>query len=458
MPTGRSLHAYPEHDVTGAHKGVGGVVASEQRRALRSEVAEWMVDLMVKNGLMQPQIGGYACVGAQLDLERLSSALRLLFDTEPVLGCRFVAEGTRPRWERLDSIDDEVTVLVRPSELPAQDALAWLAHPFDPGSRAQLRSVLFRGADCDALAIKFSHVAVDGYCVKEGFYQVAEWYTRLGTDPYFSVLGQPPNRPRSISPIVRTASLTDRLGALRPPEAFPPTGWGLPAEPSVDGEPLYLRRTLAREAFMAARAWAAERGAAVDDLLLAAYCMTLRAQLEPHVGADAPVQFSCDYRPWLPSGTRPAFGNLSGSWWVDSHICGESLERSVRAIAEQSERWRAGRPAVSAALSSRLAEVMPYRLLARSARVDEASLGHGYPALTNVGVIDDARLRFDDAETTDAMVVGPIGLPPGFVLGACTFGDRLTLTAGIHTGSADRRRAEAIVDGVVTRLEIAAAL
>lgn len=47
-----------------------------------------------------------------------------------------------------------------------------------------------------------------------------------------------------------------------------------------------------------------------------------------------------------------------------------------------------------------------------------------------MGVLSPERLRFSDTEASDAYFVSPLQWAPGFLMGASTFRDNLTLTVG----------------------------
>jgi NRPS condensation-like uncharacterized protein len=428
---------------------------------LPSEFVEWAILMMIENGFMRPQLGAVVTLDGKVQAQRLARAVRLVLDAEPVLGCRFVADAKKPYWERLTTLDDRSALTVEDADDPDAAAREFIASAFDPAAGPQLQARLLRGPHGDVLAMKLSHLAVDGGAVKECLYLVADLYRRLGLQPDLSVT---PNLDgaRSLLPAAREASWSERLRALKPQELLPKTDWGIPGLGRERGHQQHLVRRVPPDAFGRLRQWGRDRGATVNDMILTAYIRSLFAALRPAPGDATPVQLSCDLRRWLPADTKTALSNISATWSIDiPRVEGESFAGTLARVVERTGAWKAGAPGVRQAVGLSMAYrlVMPQGIgvMRRPMKNNPVTDTAGYPTLTNIGVIDEAKVDFGrETAVADAYLLGPIAFPTGYVLTASTFRDELTLSTGIDTLAIDLRLAESLLDGTVRELGSAA--
>jgi NRPS condensation-like uncharacterized protein len=425
----------------------------------RAEFMDWIVELMVESKMMGAQMGAAVRFDGRLDEARVRRALRLLVDAEPVLGCRFAIDGV-PHWVRLDDLDGRVAFEVLPSADPEADAAAYVATGLDPREGPQVRGAILRGREGDKLVLKTTHVALDGGALKQMLYLLARLYRTLEMDPDF--VPEPDPRPRSLASIAKTASFVDRLKAVRFRRNFPHTDWSVPGLGGA-GEPTYIADAIAPEDFGPLAGFGKSRGATVHDLLLAAYCRALFAELKPPPGARTPVNMSADLRPWLPPNAVMALANLPATWAVMvTPMEAEGFEGTLARVVERTREWKAadvGRTrAVESVLGNRLVRLFGFQTLRRHwAMITRTLEGTGYPSLTNIGEIDSTKLDFgEDASVADCYLFGPIGYPGGLIVTVTTFRRRLRVSAGIDALSTDVRLARRVLDGTVAELRAVA--
>lgn len=422
-----------------------------------SEFVEWAILMMIENGFMRPQLGAIVRFQGRLQAPRAAKAVRLVMDAEPVLGCRFVADAKRPYWERLATLDDRAVLMVQDADDPEDAAREFLASPFDPTTGPQLEALLARGPHGDVLALKLSHLAVDGGAVKECLYLLAETYRRLELEPDLAVT---PNLDgaRSLLPAARGARWGERLRAMKPQELLPPTDWGITGLGKERGHQEHIVRRVPQQESRALREWGRDRGATVNDLLLAAYLRALFATLRPAQGDATPVQMSCDLRRWLPPGTRTALSNISATWSINiPPVEGETFAETLARVVERTRAWKASEPGVRQAvglwIASRLVMPQGVEVMRKPIKGNPVTDTTGYPTMTNIGVIDETLVDFGEGvAVADAYLLGPIAFPTGYVLTASTFRDEMTLSAGIDTLAIDLGLAESLLDGTVREL------
>ncbi len=428
-------------------------------QTLRAEFMDWIVDLTVDSGMMGAQLGVAVRFGGRIEAGRMSRAVRLMLDAQPVLGSRFVADGL-PRWERLSDLDDRVTLEILAGTDPEQDAAAYVARGLDPAEGPQVRVAVLSGPVGDTLVLKSTHVAVDGGGLKQMLYLLGDLYRKLADDPDFAP--EPDRRPRSLASIARTAGFADRLRAVRFRRNFPRTDWAVPGL-GGEGQPMYLADAIGPEDFGPLAAFGKARGATIHDLLLAAYFRALFAELKPLPGAHTPVNMSADLRPWLPKDAVMPLANLPATWAVTvTPVEGELFEGTLARVVERTRAWKAsdvGRTrAVESVLGDRLVRMLGWGTLHRHWKwISRAFEGTGYPSLTNIGEIDESRVDFGEGlPVEDAYLFGPIGYPGGLIVTASTFRRLMRLSAGIDARSTDVTLAQRVLDGTAAELRAVA--
>ena len=87
----------------------------------------------------------------QLDAERLSKALDLTIDAEPILGFRWVAKWLRPYWERVEERTRD-TLLLTSKKIEYEK---FMTRPMDPSTGPQIEGCLWRASDKDRLLLSF---------------------------------------------------------------------------------------------------------------------------------------------------------------------------------------------------------------------------------------------------------------------------------------------------------------
>ncbi len=425
-----------------------------------AEFIDCTVYVMGTAGIYQLHLGGVVQVDGRLDESRLRRALRLLLDAEPVLACRFDPDATPPVWCRLDTLDDARLLDVREAQDPVSDASAFIAEPFESSAVPQFAAALLRGPSSDTLAVRIGHVAADGGALKETLYLIGEIYRRLGEEPAWT---PEPNIEGVREPVVQ-AGFLERLRLLSKSEMefAPPSDWGSVPELGGRGPVTYVSAWVEPEVFRSARATGKSVGATVNDIILTAYYRTFYRLVGAAPGGRTPVLMTVDLRKHLPEGTKTALSNISSVWTVHlSAVGGEGFEDTLKRVVEVTSEWkRAGAGRANAAgipLAKKVMgrKVIPFfrKQVSKMTEADSDQQGGAVPLLTNIGVIDEARLDFGSATpVTDGWLFAPAS-HMGIGLAASTYHDRLHLSTGTEFAAMDERLVHEMVDGSAREIE-----
>ena len=395
------------------------------------------------------QIQAVMVLDGRIDRELLARAVRLTLDAEPIMGCRFV-ERLRPYWQRRQDLDhlELVSVAECATESDASDALMeFLTAAGDPRHVPLVRVKVLR-ADSDTISVKVDHIAADTGGTRDYLYLLCDTYNRLVEDPGYRPL---PNAAgdRSLNQVLGRFSLTEKARSLR--HGFPPRpAWGFPWKGGGQGDYSFAIRRMPEESFRALEAYGKGHQATINDCLLAAYYRAFFEIAGTPPGTGCTVLVPIDLRRNLPEETAGAICNLSGQLYpVIAMKRGEGFAGTVERVRDAMGVFKAHMPGIGAAIGVAAVVSPGVRVASRfygSMIAAALRSGRCNPYLSNMGRLSPERLDFAGAPVKDAYLVSPLMSPPGFLVGASSFADRLTLTIGYAGAGENRETVERLLD------------
>jgi NRPS condensation-like uncharacterized protein len=394
--------------------------------------------------VQEPRIRCLIHFEGRLDGEALRRAVDLSLGAAPLMGCAF--DEARHRWTEPRISARNMLCIV---EGPEDDALQYLLSTIDCAREPQLKLFLVKGAQSDALAAIVNHQVCDGAGFKQYLYLLADLYSKCarGEEP-----APPAPGPRGLDQLLRNLNFGRKLNILwaREDTPRPDPAMVLP----LDGgeSPAIVAATIEAESLDALRRYARGQGVSVNDLLLTAYARALRRA----TGCGA-IVLPCpvDLRKYQKPGQRCGVCNLTGSYTCAVDIApGEVFCETLRKVAAR----MAAQKVSDACLKGPMLFHMAYHALPFPAVRMLFEKVSPVPVIgyTNLGVLDDARLRFGDCDAREAFISTALKRPPYFQLSISTFRGRCALTASLYASKADRQRVDDFLRQIVQELEDAA--
>ena len=400
---------------------------------------------------------------AHLDADRLARAVRLSFDAEPVVGCAFRTDERRAYWERLPHFDGTTISVHENVADPDEMMRSFQAVPLeDEGPQAGV--ALFRAAERDVLGVKISHVVGDGRAAKQYAYLLASIYSRLGVDAEFAPVPNLRTRP-SGRDVWANLTASQRREARKAKSWTSPT-WPAPESTSAGKGLTYRWLTLPPEQFALLKAYGADRGCTVNDMMLTAVLRACISRLNPPVGVPLSLMYTADLRRYLPDAAGLPVCNLSISGSLDiERVNDESFEDTLRRVHQRMQRWaemcHGAGPLASAERVAGLGYRITERLLGlafRAGGASDKSPQKTYPWFTNIGVIDDARLRFDDVAPDSGFMFGPGADGVSIVPVVSTYRDALTVCMGYGDSDENTQLVEGLLSSIAGEITGASAV
>ena len=383
-----------------------------------------------------------ASFSGELDPDLLRKSVALSAGAFPLIRCRFGGAGGRLRWRETGRPADLVSF--SETEHAAEETERFLCAALDEAAGPQIKFGLFRQDGKDTLAVRMNHMLCDAAAFKEYLYLVCGIYTGLENheDVHPPVSGS-----RRLGQLLRPFSVRDRIRILagkndmltHDPERF-----------DLEGDlanPFIERRTIPRDSFLRMAAFAKSRHATVNDLLLAALIRVLSRLF----GRPVAVPCAVDLRKYLPGRKAEGFCNLVTNLTCDvgeepGASFGQTLDRVRRAM----DRQKASPVCLkSMILLEKIFDLLPYKA---AKYLFEKNFSNAPIAFTNLGVLDDGRLRFGTSEITGAYMTGSIKYSPYFQMAVSTFRNQPTLSVNLYGTPSDRKMVSGVLDDVILEL------
>ncbi len=398
----------------------------------------------------------------KLDFDKLTSAVRLSFDAEPVLGCRFV-EGNPPYWKRMGNIDKVKFCTFEEADDIDAAVQSFLESPLDMDKDAKIKVKLIRSEPYDILAIKANHACCDGTGIKEYVQLLSELYSKILSGDRFMPI--PSKRGRSDQDrLFNSLGITDPDALLIPGADVTIPTWAFPWIQGTSNVTRIVTCRLLPDQMEMIGGYAKSRKVTINDLIITAYCRAMLKMGQPVYGVPMSINITVDLRRYLPDKKTEAIRNLSGSsniWlsMVENEAFGDTLSRVAFMTAEMKK----GYPGLQSAIGlERLEKISFKETLAyyqATARVGKnmpdcpAFYGNRcVPALSNMGILSKELIKFGAASAIDYYIIPPVVSAPGILLVAGTYNSIMTMGAGFFENTVPHDDMKKLLDNIKAEL------
>ena len=381
------------------------------------------------------------------DAEILRKSVVASIEAISILGTRYVA-GAKPHWTSLDPADFGRAVVIARTEIEFQ---AFTVSRVDESVGPQIRVCLLDSGPF-AVALKLNHMVCDAAGFKSYLYFLSKIYSEMRNDPSHrptAIVGDRSMRAvlKHFTPGVKFKSLflqrrdNNRSGDHR----FPMSEGG-------EAQPFILTRKLGPERVAALKYYCRDKGATLNDAVLTAFYRGLFHTLELRPRDELQIPLMVDMRRDLGETGEPRpLTNLSSMVMTQLDYRPEepfecALGR-VKAVMDAKKGADIG-------LNAFIKLDLLYRILGdRTAnRLLRSQLKQPLICMTNVGVLDSARISFGDLRPYDAFMCGSIKYKPYFQLAISSYADELTLSVNLSGDPSDRDRILSFFDTVEAEL------
>lgn len=395
----------------------------------------------------------------RIDFDKLSGAVRLSVDEEPVLGCRFI-EHAPPYWKRMENIDHITFCSMEETDNIEEAVHRFLESPLDMDLDPMVKVKLIRSEQYDTLCIKLNHTCCDGAGAKEYIHLLSRIYSSMDCENS-SYVPKP-----SIRDNEDHIKAFNNLGIKHPemdnsmvesPRTVWPFRWKSVGQKDITP---FVVCKLPYGQLDALSKYGKERGATINDLILTAFYRAMFKISKPPYHVPMDIGLTVDLRRYLLDNKASAIRNFSGGIVLRiARLKDESFEGTLSRVVSLMNRKKSKNPGYQCATGAERAEMMSFhQFLAFSkfmSKASDAILKKCYycsPGLSNLGLISKTLIKFGDHVVTEAYIIPPVIRMPGIMLVASSYNGILTLAAGYYKGSVSKGNFEKLLNKIKSEL------
>lgn len=371
-------------------------------------------------------------LNSQIDESRLAQSVDLLSDVFPLIRCRFVQGPGKPYWED-EGFSADSMVFLRYTDHPDAEIQKVICSKSDELVDPQFSVYIIRGKGSDTLCAIINHMICDAAGFKEILYLLCSIYSHLKYNPGYCPIVE--NTPRNVQQVLDEFGWKDKLKILSHRYSLSRHDGNIVFGLEGDNDsPFIVTHTIARERFLAAKSFAKQYGATVNDLILAAY---LRALQQVIPGKAAAIQCILDLRKYLPYPNARHFCNLTSNLVcnIGPDVGDEFRDTLLKVKSVMDAEKRQVSCLHMIMLVDAVFRFLPYALCKK---VVLKAYRNPPLAMSNIGVLDQNRLAFDHIPVKSAYMTGSVKYKPYFQLAVSTFRDEPTLSVAFHGTQTDQ--------------------
>ena len=323
-----------------------------------------------------------------------------------------------------------------------------LLSSIDRTCESQLKIFLAKEEKHDTLCVIINHMISDGGGLKEYLYLLADLYSKCEKDAGYHVKLQSSGK-RNLNQLLRNLSLKQKLGILfsKAPSYKLNPAMILPIKGDLSNPFVAIHR-IEKEPFARIRNFAKSSHSSVNDMFLAAYIRTLhRVTGCTNLTVPCPV----DLRKYKKAGQKCGICNLTANY--SCHVdmpCDESFGDTLKKISAQMQAQKKSNACLKGPmLYNMMFHILPFgtvrKLFYKISPVPVTSY-------TNLGILDDEKLRFSNLIIEDAFISTAVKHVPYFQLSVSTYGGCCTMTSSLYGTEEDRKKVEDFLNQVEAEL------
>lgn len=389
----------------------------------------------------------------RIDESRLSRAMRMSLDAEPILGCRFVDHPLKPFWERREDLHQiAICPVIVPTDLD-KACQEFLAEPLDPCTDPQIQMRLFR-TELDTLCIKMNHMVVDAGGLIEYVHLLGQLYKQIGSHQA-DVAALNRGGDRGQGQVLRHIPVRKVLTSFFY-SRMPDSGLGFPMTGTDRSGRSFIKHTITAERIAAIKRYCREHQVTMNDVLHTACFRALFEVLDPPAHQPLPLQATLNMRQYLPAGRTNALCNLVGIFFpAVMREPGASFEKTLKHVHEELQKEKTRQSWIAASVLLEFGFIFGF---AAAKRITHFVLGRisdektHHPAFANIGHLSEEQIDFGEVGCSDFVMYGPIPFPPASILSVNSYRDSMHITTGFCHSATDALLHEKLVQQFVAEL------
>ena len=402
---------------------------------------------------------------SHIEEETFESAINRSLEVFPILKSSYVTGAYRSYWLedngsksriKLELVEHENDDRDITGFQDDRDITGFLRDEIRETSGPQLKFKIIRTRVNDTIMISMNHMICDASDFKRYLYILSSIYTELLKDksyvPEFILDGSRSGVRVYRKFLAGLKSREDRLRALFRLQNHRSYPLSMSLKENGSLYPFIAARSIDRERFQSLKQYCEVNKVTINDIFLAAFIRTVQQYIPiSESGIDIPCMV--DLRRFLKEDKFDALKNLTSTLIVNiGKDVGNSRDETVKKVHQRVAELIDDFPA----LDGYLYLILLFKLLPIS--VIKTFIDRHFKsfpiAFSNLGIIDQEKLRFGDLVVEDCMMTGSIKQKPYFWLALSSYNKKVTLTINLNGNMEDQQFAEKFLEHLEKELPI----
>ncbi len=388
----------------------------------------------------------------KLDVKILKQVIVWTIEKVPVLHSAFHGNLVEPYWSLEDYTVSDILTEKETNHLE-KDIDDFITGDIEIESNVQIKMLLLHDGDRDVLCVLVNHMCMDGGDMKYFMKKLAENYNKLlngnrdlhiktGSRSYDAVYSK-----LSGEELAHAKGLYKNISQVKDEHYFPLT------KPAEDDYKMIVRRKIDRDRFAQFRKIGKTMDVTVNDLMLAVY---IRALYQVGMyGDDERLTIPCmvDLRRHIVGGGEDTgLTNHTGFMQCSTSKKGATINdtlieviRSVRQSKKDAYMGLYSLPLLKLAYA-----IFPYV-------ISETAIKIGYLnpliGMSNIGILEDGKLKMGDANLVDGFMTGAIKYKPYMQLALTSLLGEVTMSVAIKGNDVDKAKVNEFFDLLIANVD-----
>ena len=390
-----------------------------------------------------------------INLEVLEKAMRLAIYAEPVFSY-FYKEGAKTSWwQKQEVIDTALLIdLIEVKSHYENEIDNFLTLEIQPFSFPIVRARVIRNGQKDILCINMNHTPTDGVGLKEFVKILASIYTNLITNPEFEPKPEI-NGDRSLKQVTDHFTFFQKLKFAREGFRAPKKALSWLFDWARTGEERRKFITTIKftsDTFDRIKTYSKVNNVSINDIVLAAFIRAFEQTDMRNHYATKPVIIPVDLRKYIKEESGYPICSLTGSLTCNiGKVTGASFKDTVMKVRDEMNKKKEVHAEMNRIIQIVvLSRIIPY------GKLKEKLMNMRMPPIplvTNIGIIKQADINFNDVPVEDAFVTGAISFEDYFSMGFSTFQNVITFSIGYSGGDEQEQKVKVFLGTFKAELE-----
>ena len=201
-----------------------------------------------------------------------------------------------------------------------------------------------------------------------------------------------------------------------------------------EANPRIITTCIDESDFLKLKNYSKASGVTLNDMFLASYFITLHKLWNNDVKA---IACAVDLRKYLHNKTAPGLCNLTSNLVCTVESCNDSFKSMLKQVSESMKIQKNNTSCLNDVfLLNKAYKYLPYSI---SKKLISKVLTNPPIAISNIGLIDDKKLKFKNLTVKSSFITGAIKHVPNFQVAITTFKNRVTLSTNMFASEKDEK-------------------